>query len=104
MAEWPKQYHPARYETDVDEHGNETQTYVVDDAVTVLGYQLQPGTWDSLAEWCGGTQVLNPRGVALGSLDPDRIVVFGDFVMLRDGTYSRARADGFYQRFAPVEP
>jgi hypothetical protein len=102
MGEWPKLYHPARYDSVLDAHGS--PTYVVDESVTVEGYQLQPDTWDSLAEWCSGTQLLNPRGIALGSLDPDRIARFGDFVMRRDGDYTVERADGFYQRFAPVEP
>lgn len=96
MSEWPKEFHPAGYS---DEDG-----YVVDDTVTVLGYQVQPGTWDDAAAWCGGVQTWQPRGVAVGSLDMADRALFGDFVMRSaPDTYEVSRADGHYQRWAVVE-
>lgn len=92
--EWPRAYHPARPDAAGD-------GLAVDDTVTVEGWQVQPGTWDDVAAWCGGTQVWRPRGVALGSLDPDRVALLGDYVM-RTGpeAFEVSRADGHYQRWA----
>lgn len=91
--EWPRTYHPAR----PDAAGDGLD---VDDTVAVEGWQVQPGTWDDVAAWSAGTQVWNPRGVALGSLDPDRVALLGDYIM-RTGpdVFEVSRADGHYQRW-----
>lgn len=96
MSEWPKRYHRARYDDG---------TYVVDDTVAVEGYQLQPGTWDTLTAWCGGVRVLDPDGnqaVAVNqSLRDADVARLGDFVMhTGPTTWEVSRADGHYQRWA----
>ncbi|QJY46646.1 hypothetical protein [Pseudonocardia broussonetiae] len=93
--DWPKRYHPARY-VDGD--------YVIDEAVTVEGYQLQPATWNALAAWCGGVRVLDYAGnqalAVNSSLDEDDVAHLGDFVMRTDDSWTVSRADGHYQRWA----
>ncbi len=77
-----------------------------DEAVTVYAYQLRPDTWSSAAAWCGGTRILDADGnqaLALGTLNAADIAHLGDFMVLRDTTYTVERADGFYQRFAPAD-
>ncbi len=107
MSEWPKLFHPARIEhvpAGEDDDGAPLfeDRLVVDRTVTVEGYQVQPGTWEGCAAWCGGTQVMYPdgdRGVAVGSLDPDRIALLGDYAMRDDDGFVVERADGFPQRY-----
>jgi hypothetical protein len=93
MGEWPKRYHPARYE------GTE---YVVDTSVTVQGYQLRPDTWRDLASWSWGDRDVDPSGnqcVKIGNLTAR----LGDFVMYdNDGVFHVEPADGHYQRWAPA--
>jgi hypothetical protein len=91
MAEWPKPYHPARYEG---------TTYVVDTTTVADGYQLRPDTWRDLVNWCGGQQVLvdGNQAVMVGN----QTARLGDFVMSRDGVFHVEPADGHYQRWAPA--
>lgn len=79
--------------------------YVVDESVTVAGYQLRPDTWDGLTAWCSGVRVLDPDGnqaVAVnGSLADHNVARLGDFVMHTAPTvWEVSRADGHYHRWA----
>jgi hypothetical protein len=98
--EWPRRYHPARPDADGD--GLE-----VDTSVTVEGFQLQPGTWDSLTAWCGGVRVLDADGnqaVAVnGSLAEENVARLGDYVMRIGTALEVSRADGHYQRWQQSE-
>ncbi len=100
MPDWPKQYHPASY----DQSG----AYVVDDTVTVWGWQIRPGQLEALAAWLatapgsgwyaganGGALILAGNQV-VGEAD------LGDFVMYGAGVLSVEPADGHYQRWAAV--
>jgi hypothetical protein len=89
MAEWPKLYHPARYEG---------LTYIADTSTTVQGYQLRPDTWRDLATWCGGsmTVVDGNQAITIGTATAQ----LGDFVMLQDGVFHVEPGDGHYQRWA----
>lgn len=73
---------------------------VGDPDTVVDGYQLQPGTWADLAQWCGGEQVLidGSQAVRVG----DAHAVLGDFVMQSDG-FEVSPADGHYQRYVEVD-
>lgn len=100
MSDAPARWHPSQPDADGD-------GLDVDTTRTVEGWQITPASWDAVAAWCGGTQVWQPRGVALGSLHPDRIGLLGDYVM-RDGdgggvdAFTVSRADGHHQRWAPI--
>ena len=98
MSDTPVSWHPVSPAEDGD-------GLDVDTSLTVDGWQITPATWDGVAAWCGGTQVWNPRGVALGSLDPGSIAYLGDYVMHTAPTvWEVSRADGHYQRWALAEP
>lgn len=96
----PRLYHRASYDDG---------EYVVDESVTVAGYQLRPDTWDALTAWCSGVRVLDPDGdqaVAVnGSLASHNVARLGDFVMqVGPSSFEVSRADGHYQRWALAEP
>lgn len=88
---WPRPFHPASYPDGV---------YTVDTDTVVDGYQLQPGTWSALAQWCGGEQVVldGNQAVRVGASH----ALLGDFVMHLDG-FEVSPADGHYQRYAPAD-
>lgn len=98
MSDAPVTWHPASPDQDGD-------GLTVDASRAVDGWQITPASWDGVAVWCGGTQVWNPRGVALGSLEPDAIAYLGDYVMqVGSSSFEVSRADGHYQRWAVAEP
>lgn len=96
----PRLYHRASYDDGV---------YVVDESVTVAGYQLRPDTWDALTVWCSGVRVLaldGSQAVAVNnSLAAHNVARLGDFVMqVGPSSFEVSRADGHYQRWALAEP
>lgn len=64
------------------------------------GFQLRPGTWDALAEWCGGVKAVVDGGQAV-TLPNGQTAVLGDFVMFDGDTYRIEPADGAANRLWP---
>lgn len=99
MSDELQRWHPARPDDDGD-------GLAVDLDVTVEGWQVTPASWDAVAAWCNGVQVWNPRGVALGSFEPDRVAQLGDYVMRTKPGYAGfevSRADGHHQQWQPAQ-
>lgn len=92
---WPAHFHP------VNDDGEPDATR------TVEVNQLRPDRVADFLAWSDGTELLLNGGpvVLLPGTRPaaQRLVGLGDFAV-RDGDTVRAEpADGFYQRFQPVE-
>lgn len=93
MSDWPKAVYTASYT-------EEDHLYVVDTSTTYLAYQLTPLTWKSCAEWVGGEQITDDRGLQAIQLG-DTVLVLGDIaVKLDDDNIVFEPADGFTQRYA----
>jgi hypothetical protein len=93
MPEWPKPYHPARYEG---------LDYVVDPTTTADGYQVRPDTRVDCARWCGGNIGLTTNGLQVVYVG-GQVAHLGDFIMnTGDGVFHVEPGDGHYQRWSPA--
>lgn len=93
--DWPRKFHPAKFD-------EKTGEFVIDTTRIYEVYQLNPFTWEKVAEWVGGNVSIDDDGNQTVEMR-HRQLVLGDLAVKKGNGIHFEPADGFYQHYAPVE-